>query len=211
MSVLNGLYLVITPKQSESELLEKLRKALQNGLGAVQLYNDWPRAFAHTDKLQLIQKIHAVCREFNTPFLLNNEWELLKDVRVEGVHFDTLPDGWPQQKKALGFSMITGLTLTNDLSVLGDLDTLEVDYLSFCAMFPSSSVASCEIVDPKNVAITLEKVNLPVFISGGVTPENIAVFKSMPISGVAVISGIMNSSAPDEAVTAYKNALNQFT
>ncbi len=211
MKEINGLYLVINPKQAEGELLEKLRKALQKGLGAVQLYNGWPQAFTHNDKLQLIKKIHAVCQAFNTPFFLNNEWELLKEVRAEGVHFDALPAGWPQQKKELGFDMITGLTLTNDLSVLDKLDALEIDYLSFCAMFPSASVGDCEIVDPKNVALTLKNVDLPVFVSGGVTPENIAVFETLPISGVAVISGIMNNSAPDEAVTAYKKALNQLT
>lgn len=206
---LKGLYLVVNPKQSEKELLMKLRKALKEGLAAVQLYNGWPKDFTHENKLQLTSKINNLCKEFSTPFFINNEWRLLKEVEIDGVHFDELPEDWLQNKKSIGRPVYTGLTMTNDLSILENLGKLEIDYLSFCAMFPSASVGNCEIVHPKNVELTLQKVKIPVFISGGVTPENLKQFSEIPISGVAVISGVMNSENPSEAIINYKSELKK--
>lgn len=206
---LNGLYLVVNPKQNRVELLSKLKEALNAGVSAVQLYNGWPKNFSYNNKVELCSEINNLCKEFNTPFFINNEWELLKDLDLAGVHFDKLPENWVKTKKAIGRSILTGLTMTNDLSILKNLESLEIDYLSFCAMFPSASVGNCEIVNPKNVEKTLQEVNIPVFISGGVTPEKINQFKYTPISGVAVISGVMNADNPKKAVQEYKNELTK--
>ncbi|MEX1191473.1 MAG: thiamine phosphate synthase [Brumimicrobium sp.] len=206
---LSGLYIVINPKQDEAELFEKLGTALEEGIVAVQLYNGWPNNFSHQDKVKLTSTMSALCKKYNTPFFINNEWQLLKEVDIEGVHFDQLPENWLEKKATIGRSILTGLTMTNDLSILENVKRLEIDYLSFCAMFPSASVGDCEIVDPKNVAFTLQKVTIPVFISGGVTPKNMHHFKNIPVSGVAVISGVMNSEFPAEAISDYKKELSK--
>jgi thiamine-phosphate pyrophosphorylase len=207
--VLRGLYIVVNPKQEEGELFEKLEITLKKGVAAIQLYNGWPTRFSHQNKVELTSKISALCKTFNTPFFINNEWKLLKEVDMEGVHFDELPKDWLEKKSTIGRSFFTGLTMTNDLSILENVKKLEIDYLSFCAMFPSASVGDCEIVNPKNVEQTLQKVSIPVFISGGITPENIHHFKNIPISGIAVISGVMNSEFPAEAISDYKKELSK--
>lgn len=206
---LSGLYIVVNPKQDEAELFEKLSVALEEGIAAVQLYNGWPEGFSHQDKVRLITNISVLCKKYNTPFFINNEWELLKEVDLDGVHFDQLPNNWLEKKATIGRSVFTGLTMTNDLSILENVKRLEIDYLSFCAMFPSASVGDCEIVDPKNIESTLQKVTIPVFISGGVTPKNMYHFKNIPVSGVAVISGVMNSESPIEAISDYKKELSK--
>ena len=210
MKKLKGLYLVINPKQSEQELLMRLREALEEGIAAVQMYNGWPKKFTQENKVALLSKVKQLCEKHATPFFINNEWELLKEIALDGVHFDKLPEGWPSQKSTIDYDFITGLTMTNDLSILENVKPLQIDYLSFCAMFPSASVGECEIVDPKNVEATLNKIDLPVFISGGITPENVLKFKNIPVSGVAVISGVMNSKDPKNAVKAYKKSLTKF-
>lgn len=206
---LRGLYIVINPKQEQTELFEKLEIALKEGVTAIQLYNGWPTGFSLQNKIDLTSKISTLCKSYNTPFFINNEWELLKEVDMHGVHFDQLPENWLDKKATILRPIVTGLTMTNDLSILENVKELGFDYLSFCAMFPSASVGECEIVDPKNVEQTLQMVNIPVFISGGITPENIPQFKNIPISGVAVISGVMNNEFPAKAISAYKKELNK--
>lgn len=206
---LRGLYIVVNPKQDETELFEKLEVALKEGVAAIQLYNGWPTHYSHENKIDLTSKISTLCKSYNTPFFINNEWELLKEVDMDGVHFDQLPENWLDKKASIMRPIDTGLTMTNDLSILENIKKLEIDYLSFCAMFPSASVGDCEIVNPKNVEKTLKTVNIPVFISGGITPENITQFKNISISGVAVISGVMNNEFPAKAISEYKKELNK--
>ena len=206
---LEGLYLVVNPKQESKELLSRLQLALNEGLAAVQLYNGWPKDFSQEQKIELLTSINKLCKSSNTPFLINNEWELLKDVPLDGVHFDILPSNWEALKKTIGRPIITGITLTNDLNRLQELEKLGIDYISFCAMFPSASVGTCELVDLKNVEKAIQKTALPIFVSGGITPENTLSFNNLPISGIAVISGIMNSNDPLKAIHAYKESLNK--
>lgn len=206
---LSGLYIVVNPKQEETVLIKKLEVALKEGVAAVQLYNGWLTHFSHQNKVELTSKINTLCKNYDTPFFINNEWELLKEVDMDGVHFDQLPENWLKKKTSIGRPVLIGLTMTNDLTVLENVKALEIDYLSFCAMFPSASVGDCEIVDPKNVEETLQRVNITVFISGGITPEKMHHFENIPINGVAVISGVMNSESPAEAIAAYKTELSK--
>lgn len=205
-----GLYLVINPKQEQIQMLSALEKALYEGLAAVQIYNGWPDGIRHEAKLALCKKVNKLCNRHNTPCLINNEWELLKEVPLAGVHFDFIPENWVLVRTEINRPFYTGVTLNNDLSLLPELEKLEISYLSFCAMFPSASVGDCEIVHPETVQKTLSRVNVPVFLSGGITPQNAGNFSRMNISGVAVISGVMNAKNPAKAVDEYKKTLSKF-
>lgn len=204
---LKGLYLVVNPKQEQVQLLHALEKALGEGLAAVQIYNGWPANFSQAAKKALCRKIKNLCAKHNTPCLINNEWELLKEIPLDGVHFDSIPQNWLLVRTQIDRPFFTGVTLSNDLSLLTDLEKYHIDYLSFCSMFPSASVGDCEIVNPENVKITLSRVDVPVFLSGGITPENLSKFENLKINGIAVISGVMNAENPAQAVQTYKQSL----
>ncbi len=206
---LKGLYLVVNPKQEQVQLLHALEKALSEGLAAVQIYNGWPANFSQAAKKALCRKIKNLCAKHNTPCLINNEWELLKEIPLDGVHFDSIPQDWLLVRTEIDRPFFTGVTLSNDLSLLTDIEKYHIDYLSFCSMYPSASVGDCEIVNPENVKSTLSRVDVPVFLSGGLTPENLFKFQEMNISGIAVISGVMNAVDPSAAVQSYKKPLRK--
>ena len=207
--ILKGIYLVVDPRQERTELFNALQTALAEGLSAVQIYNAWPAELSETAKYRLVNRVADLCRAFEVPCFVNNEHEILKHTTVDGVHFDELPENMEEIRNEIGREFMVGLTCTNDLSVLTKAKEHGVDYLSFCAMFPSASVGDCEIVKPESVMKTLREVNIPVFLSGGITPQNIEQFKGMNISGIAVISGIMQAENPATAVKEYRAELDK--
>jgi thiamine-phosphate pyrophosphorylase len=76
-------------------------------------------------------------------------------------------------------------------------------------MFPSTSAGSCTIVMPSTVREARGITNLPLFVSGGITPENILSLRKLtPFDGVAVISGIMSADDTSLKVRSYQDALN---
>jgi thiamine-phosphate pyrophosphorylase len=206
--ITGGVYLVIDPAMERLLLLSKLASALKGKLEAVQLWNHWTPG---DDKQECINAVAQLCRQHNVPLLIDNDWEmLLQSNYLDGVHFDTVPDDYGMIKQKIGRSFIAGITCSGNLDVVRWADEQQLDYVSFCAMFPSPSAGSCDIVMPETVRKAKKLTALPLFVSGGITPDNIPILrKQTPFDGVAVISGIMSADDPLSKVILYHNALTE--
>ena len=75
-------------------------------------------------------------------------------------------------------------------------------------MFPSSTANSCDLVSFDNIKRVRTITNLPIFLAGGIKPENMEMLNELSYSGIAVVSGIMNAAQPAEALKMYHDKLN---
>lgn len=205
---LNGIYLVVDPSMEQEELLDKIEQSLEGGVRILQVWNHWPDGINDYDKEQLITYISEMADEYNVPVLVNDDWELLQSTDLDGVHFDSKPDNFSRIREKVGRNFIAGITCSNDLEVVKWAEEHDFDYVSFCAMFPSPSVESCPIVQPENVEKAREITDMPLFLSGGITPENIDELSVLEFNGVAVISGILKDEMPQDQALNYKQALS---
>lgn len=206
---LKGVYLVVDPAMDQAVLLDKIEEALEGGVGILQVWNHWSDRMSDYDKKQLVSYINEMAADYEVPVLINDEWELLKTTTLAGVHFDAVPENISEIKKEIGRDFIAGITCSNDLEVVEWAEEYDFDYISFCAMFPSPSVGSCEIVDPETVQKAREITNLPLFLSGGITPENLGELAELDFNGVAVISGILKDDKPGQRASEYEQALKK--
>lgn len=207
--ITRGVYLVLNPSMDKPKLLHKLKEALEGGVRMVQVWNNWPASFSLSDKQDLIRTILHITSAYKVPLLINEEWELLKDTELAGVHFDKIPEDYEAIKFEIKRAFICGITCSNDLEVIHWAGQNQLDYISFCAMFPSISAGSCEIVRPETVKKAREITQIPFFLSGGITTENMVALKELDFAGVAVISGILNAASPQKSASAYTHALNK--
>ena len=207
LKIAGGVYLVVDPAIEKSLLLCKLATALKAGIKAVQIWNNWPH---QADKQACIAAVSSLCRAYQVPLIIDNDWELLiGSPYLDGVHFETLPLNYNEIQKKVGRPIIAGITCSGDLDVVRWAEQNKLDYISFCAMFPSASAGSCTIVMPSVVKEAREITSLPLFVSGGITPENMVSLRRLaPFDGVAVISGVMSTDEPYAKVKLYQNALN---
>lgn len=208
-SEISGVYLVIDPSADRSTLPGKVWQALEGGVSLLQIWNHWPDSINQSGKKELITSIQNMAAGFEVPVLINQEWELLKSTRLDGVHFEEVPDDYPQIQQEVGRDFIAGITCSNDLKIVRWAEEYELDYISFCAMFPSPSVSSCEIVRPETVRRARQITGLPLFLSGGITPGNLGRLGELDFNGVAVISGILDAEDPLRTAKAYKQALKE--
>lgn len=205
-----GIYLVLDPSMEGNSLLSRLRESLEGGIQWVQIWDNWPVDFDRDVKLELVNIVVDIAQEHAVPVLINEDWELLLATALSGVHFDSIPLNFTQIKQALPQDAIIGITCSNDLEVVKWAERQQVDYISFCAIFPSSSVDTCEIVSHDTLRQARSLTAMPLFVSGGITPENLNQLHELDISGVAVISGIMNNEQPKLAALAYAKALKTY-
>ncbi|MEX2495030.1 MAG: thiamine phosphate synthase [Woeseia sp.] len=206
------VYLVIDPSVERAELLEKTRQALDGGADILQIWNRWPKDMDRRGKERLVASIKELALDHGAPLLINEEWDLLKTANLDGVHFDAIPEDFERIRGEVACDFIAGITCSNDLEIVRWAEENGMDYVSFCAMFPSLSVGDCEIVRPETVREARELTSLPLLLSGGITPGRIdgPLRQLEPqFDGVAVISGILDAAAPGEAASAYKRALSR--
>jgi len=206
---LNGVYLVIDPTMDQSVLLDKVEEALEGGVSILQIWNRWSDRMQQSDKEQLASYIREMAHEYDVPVLMNEDWEMLKKTGLDGVHFEELPKNYEQIKEKIGRDFIAGITCSNDLEVVKWAEEHGLDYVSFCAMFPSPSVGSCEIVKPETVKRAREITDMPLFLSGGITADKIAELDELEFNGVAVISGILKDDEPRKQAFNFNKALNE--
>jgi thiamine-phosphate pyrophosphorylase len=204
--ITGGIYLVLDPGMEQELLLTKLSAALTAGINVLQIWNNWP---AGTDKLSWIETVAGLCSTYQVPLLINEEWQLLTQCpNLQGVHYDAIPANFKEIQQTVGRPFLSGITCSGNLETVEWAHQHGFDYVSFCAMFPSPSAGSCDIVMPQTVRQARGMTNMPIFVSGGITPENITLLKKeTPFDGVAVISGILSAAHPQLKVKQYKDAL----
>lgn len=203
-TVQNGIYLIIDPSVKRETLLSKLNEILSEEIAIIQI---WDNFKPNEDPLEITDEILRLCHKKNIPVLINNQWQLLKKIDLDGVHFDEIQNNIYEIKHDLGRKIITGVTCNNDLSVVKWANDNELNYISFCSMFCSSTANSCDLVTFKTVKDARKITSLPIFLAGGIKPENIEMLNELPYSGIAIVSGIMEGDKPSEAIRIYKQKI----
>lgn len=205
--IAEGIYLVIDPGMNPEEIYRRLYCVRDEKMAAVQIWDN--PALDRLDR-NLLAEIVKIFEDTSVPVLINNQWDWLEEIEFDGVHFDDLPTDTEKIFRQIGSSsVITGLTLTNDLTVVKEAEAAGVDYFSFCSVFPSGTSNSCEIVRPETIRECREITDLPVFLAGGITPENLERLSEWPFDGIAVISGIMKAADPREEWRRYSSKLKR--
>ncbi|MFD2834746.1 thiamine phosphate synthase [Gramella sp. AN32] len=200
-----GIYLIIDPSMDETVLLDKIAKVLGEEIVALQIWDNFQET---QNRHAFIEKICALGHAKNVPVLINNHWHLLKNTSLDGVHFDAIPENWKEIKSEISKEYIIGLTCNNDLSDVEWAAKNQLDYISFCSLFPSITSNSCELVSFDTIRETTKKYSLPVFLAGGITPQNLALLRDLDFDGIAVVSGVMNAKIPEKAIQEYRRKLN---
>ena len=202
-----GIYLVVDPSMDKSVLLGRLFEILKyDNLAAVQIWDNFP---ASQEKIDLVEKVCSLCHKKEVPVFVNNEWQLLNSTDADGVHFDEIPNNLNEIKAEINKECMIGITCNNDPGVIRWAEENDLDYISFCSVFPSSTSNSCDLVDFESIRGARNITAMPVYLAGGIKPENIRKLKDLDFQGVAVISGIMDSHNPLEATKKYQKELKQ--
>lgn len=204
--ITGGIYLVIDPKMPLQEILQKLKEVFKERICAVQIWDNWETV---VNKERIIISICELCHKHEVPVLINDNWELLNTMPLDGIHFDTIPKNFNQIKPTLKESFIAGITCNNDLSVVEWANENELDYISFCSIFPSTTSNSCDLVSFDTIRQAREITSLPIFLAGGIRPDNMYKLQGLDFDGIAVISGIMGAGQPAQTTKEYLQLMNK--
>ena len=188
-------------------LKEQVKEALDGGVTFLQLREK------HIDSglfLQEAQELKDLCKQYQVPFVINDDVELALKVDADGVHVGKSDMKAGEFRKKLGKNKIIGVSAQNgEQAVMAEKHGAE--YLEVRAVFPTSSKDDAQEVDYETLKAICQAVQIPVIAIGGINAQNVERLKGSGICGVAVISAIFAQEDIKEAAKELKNRTKEAT
>ena len=188
-------------------LKEQVKEALDGGVTFLQLREK------HIDSglfLQEAQELKDLCKQYQVPFVINDDVELALKVDADGVHVGQSDMEAGDVRKKLGKDKIIGVSAqTVEQAVMAEKHG--ADYLGVGAVFPTSSKDDAQEVDYETLKAICQAVQIPVIAIGGINTQNVDRLKGSGICGVAVISAIFAQEDIKEAAKELKNRTKEAT
>lgn len=205
-TIQSGIYLIIDPSMDEDILFSKFNLIVKEKISTIQI---WDNFKDDQNIKELLLKIYEIASLYNILLIINNRWELLKQIPLDGIHFDEIPENFNEIKKEINRDFIIGITCNNDLSTIKYAEDQHFDYISFCSMFPSNTANSCELVNFEIVKKAKSIFSGKIFLAGGIDLDNIKNLNELDYDGIAVVSGIMSAENPSETIKDYQQKIKK--
>lgn len=191
----------ITPETSDTDaLLGQCRAVLQAGVAALQY-----RSKQADLRREQASALRALCQEFSTALIINDDWQLACEVGATGVHLGRDDDAVREVRAH--FSGFIGATCHDSLDAARDAQAAGADYVAFGSFF-SSVVKPDAVRAPLPVLSEAKRtLKVPIVAIGGITLDNAAVLRAAGADAVAVISAIFSAHDPGERVAQFNQAL----
>ncbi|MDU8924035.1 thiamine phosphate synthase [Pasteurellaceae bacterium LIM206] len=188
-------------------LLGILKRALDAGITCFQFRDKGPASLEHqpAEQRNLAIACQRLCRQYQVPFIINDNVELALDIRANGIHVGQ-GDITPQSIRACSKNILIGLSVNNLHEALEAQANPDVDYLGIGPIFTTNSKPDHSRPGGIDFMRQIRRLSIdkPCVAIGGITPRSAPALRRAGADGVAVISAITQADDINEAVTALK-------
>lgn len=163
-----------------------VKESLDGGVTFVQLRE---KQLDEAHFMEEAKDLQALCREYNVPFIINDNVDIALAMDADGVHVGQSDMEAGDVRAKLGPDKIIGVSAqTVEQAVLAEKQG--ADYLGVGAVFPTGSKDDATEVPHEILKAICEAVSIPVIAIGGITQKNVSTLAGSGICGIAVISAI---------------------
>ncbi len=186
------------------DLADFLAACIEGGVDVVQLRDK------DLDARLLIARARVaaeVCRAHGVPFVLNDRPDLALEVGADGVHVGQDDAPVSLARRILGPGAIVGLSThsESDLAAAADED---VSYVSAGPVEATPTKPGREGTGVDYVSLASARSSVPVFVTGGVTPERIPALTSAGVRHFVVVRFLTRAADARRAARALRDAID---
>lgn len=199
-----GLY-ALTPDDGDTlRLLARVETVLQAGATWLQYRNKAADDALREDQAR---RLLALCRRFEVPLIVNDDWRLAAAIGADGAHLGEDDGELASARATLPEGAILGASCYDDLSLARRAADAGASYIAFGAFFPSPTKPNARraTLDLLRDAAPL---GLPRVAIGGITPDNARPLVDAGADLLAVISGVFDAADPAAAARAYRGCFD---
>ncbi|MBO0477809.1 thiamine phosphate synthase [Vagococcus sp. DIV0080] len=192
-----SLYLVTNRDGlTEEQFLETIIEACEGGVTMVQLREK--EASTH-DFYELALKVKKITDHYLVPLIINDRVDICLAVDADGVHIGDSELPVSKTRELIGPNKLLGVS-TKTVTRGIDAKFEGADYLGVGAIYPTTTKVQTKLTSMETLTQIIKETKLPTVAIGGIKEENILSFKEAPISGVAIVSDIMQAQNVPEKV-----------
>jgi thiamine-phosphate pyrophosphorylase len=186
------------------DLAQFVADCIAGGVDIVQLREKQLEARALMDRARVVRD---VCADAGVPFILNDRADLALGVGADGVHVgqDDAPVGLA--RRILGPDRIIGLSTHSDEDLSGALDA-DVSYISAGPVEATPTKPGRPGTGLDYLRRASERSPVPVFVTGGVTPERVRALASAGARRFVVVRYLTEASEPRQAAQRLRDAID---
>lgn len=188
---LRGLY-AITPDWDDlsarfANPLAAVEAVLAGGCACLQ-YRD--KNADQLQKWQRSQALRALCKTYQTLFIINDELELAEACAADGVHLGGTDGDLAAARARLGADKIIGASCYNELPRAAAASAAGADYLAFGAVFPSGTKPNAPRADFAVLQHAHQQFSAPICAIGGITLDTAPQLAALGVDLCAVITDL---------------------
>jgi len=116
----------------------------------------------------------------------------LREVGADGVHLGQNDTPISTAREQLGEKAIIGISCYNQLQLAFEAEAMGANYVSFGALFNSTTKPNASHCPLSVIKIAKEKINLPIVGIGGITFENKKLAFEGGCDAVAMLNGLFS-------------------
>jgi thiamine-phosphate pyrophosphorylase len=195
------LYLCVPHRD---DLATFLPAVLRGGVDVVQLREkDLDDEVRIADATLLV----TICRDYGVPFIMNDSPELAGTVGADGVHVGQEDVSVSHCRELLGAEAIIGLS-THSSNEFDDALNQSATYFS-AGPIVATPTKPGRVGTGVNYAVASQaRSDRPVFVTGGVTAENIAELVVVGLRHFVVVRALTESNDPERAARRIRDELD---
>lgn len=191
-TTIKGLYALTPETRDTAALLDKVERCLRGGAALVQYRSKSDdAALKHEQASELL----ALCREFHTPLIINDDLNLAALIEADGVHLGEHDASLKDALINLGPDKIIGVSCYQDLDLAKKLAAQGASYVAFGSFYPSITKPEARPCPIELLVQAKASLSVPIVAIGGITIDNASALVKAGADALAVISALFD--APD--------------
>lgn len=191
-----SLYLVTDKiNKTDDEFLEIIEEAIKGGTTVVQIREKEGETL---DFYNLALKVKEITSKYNVPLIVNDRIDVALAIKSEGVHIGQTDMPADVARSLIGDEMILGVSAST-VKEARKAEKNGADYIGTGAVFPTATKDDAPSITKDDLKEVTGSINIPTVAIGGITLENASELAGTGISGISVVSAIMNSEDPKTA------------
>ncbi len=195
------LYLC-TPDRPDLERF--VAACVRGGVDVVQLRE---KGLEARPLLARARALGSVCADLGVPFIVNDRPDLALEAGADGVHVgqDDAPPALA--RRILGPGAIVGLS-THSVDDLERAGSEPVDYVSAGPVVATPTKPGREPTGEAYAALAAARSTVPVFVTGGVTPDSVGPLAAAGLRHFVVVRWLTGAADPESAARALRRAID---
>ena len=186
------------------DLADFVSACIAGGVDVVQLRDKQLEARPLLDRARLLGE---VCRAHDVPFVLNDRPDLALEAGADGVHVGQDDAPAALARRILGPDAIVGLS-THGPDDLAAAASEDVSYISAGPVEPTPTKPGRPGTGRAYAGEASRRAAVPVFVTGGVTPERIPALAAAGVRHFVVVRYLTEATDAEAAARALRAAID---